>query len=204
LPPGPQQIAQPSAGGEARPSPQAKSVDLLGDVKYLARLAANEQDEVARGVYARSAIVMGVATIEAVTNDALAAITRVLVDPVPPERKREPPYVHFKGRSSRRTTSLLRRGAFHRKRQYVLGHIERITGDTIDAATLRDIDDLIGFRNRIVHMSYQHQPDRHQFMLDSAQAALLASSAEACASKYLDFLSQKFSGLKLPIQAGSR
>jgi hypothetical protein len=43
---------------------QPKSGDLLHDVIYLQKRAAKENTKTARGIYARAAIVMAVATIE--------------------------------------------------------------------------------------------------------------------------------------------
>jgi hypothetical protein len=77
-----------------------KSGDLLRDVLYLSGRAAKEKDKAQRGIYARAAIVMSVATIEAVTNDVLATIFELLRDSIPSECTGEPPWSHFRGRSN--------------------------------------------------------------------------------------------------------
>ena len=99
---------------------QPKSGDLLRDVVYLQGRTATEKNRTVRGIYARSTIVMGVATIEAVTNDALATIYELLTDSIPSECVGEPPWCYFIGRSTRRIASLLRKASFAKKRNYVL------------------------------------------------------------------------------------
>lgn len=179
---------------------QPKSGDLLRDVAYLQGRAAKEKGRTIRGIYARAAIVMSVATIEAVTNDALATIYELLTDNIPSECAGEPPWCYFMGRSIRRIASLLRRGSFAKKRHYVLGQIERLTGDLPEETLLKDIDRLVLFRNRIVHMSYQERPDRYRSMLNTGQAAHIAALASDCARYYVEFLSYEFSELNLPIR----
>jgi hypothetical protein len=179
---------------------QPKSGDLLRDALYLQRRAVKEKNKVARGIYARAAIVMSVATIEAVTNDALATIYELLMDTIPSECAGTPPWCHFLGRSTRRIAVLLKRGNFTRKRAYVLGQIERATSDVLEKQTLKDIDRLVLFRNRIVHMSYQQRPGKYQPALNAAQMVHIAALAGDTARDYLDFLSYEFSELNLPIR----
>jgi len=180
---------------------QPKSGDLLRDVIYLQASISGEKNSKIRGIYARATIVMGVATIEAVTNDALATIYELLTDSIPSECAAEPPWCYFIGKSTRRILSLLRRGSFVKKRDYILRQIERNTGDVIEETLLKNMDQLRLFRNRIVHMSYQYQPGRYGPMLNSGQAAHVAALASDCAHDYLDFLSYEFSELKLPIRS---
>ncbi len=179
---------------------QPKSGDLLRDVIYLQGRAAKEKNQTVRGIYARAAIVMSVATIEAVTNDALATIYDLLTDSIPSECTDEPPWRYFIGRSTRRIASLLRRGSFAKKRDYVLGQIERLMGDMLEEPLVKDIDRLVLFRNRIVHMSYQERPGRYRPLLNTAQMTHMAALAGDCARRYLDFLSYSFSELNLPIR----
>lgn len=179
---------------------QPKSGDLLRDVIYLQGRAAKENNKTARGIYARAAIVMGVATIEAVTNDALATIYELLTDTIPSECIGEPPWCYFMGRSTRRIAALLQRGSFAKKREYVLGQIERVTGYVLEEQLAKDIDRLVLFRNRIVHMSYQERPGKYQPLLNTAQMLPLAALAANSARHYLDFLSEAFSEIKLPIR----
>ena len=179
---------------------QPKSGDLLRDVWYLQGRAVQEESRAIRGIYARAAIVMSVATIEAVTNDALATIYELLMDSIPSECVGEPPWCYFEGRRTRRIASLLRRGSFAKKREYVLGQIERCTGDVFEEQLIKDIDRLVLFRNRIVHMSYQYRPDRYRSLLNTGQVAHIAASANKCAHHYMDFLSYEFSELNLPIR----
>ncbi len=179
---------------------QPKSGDLLRDVAYLQGHTATDKNRTVRGIYARSTIVMGVATIEAVTNDALATIYELLTDTVPSECAGEPPWCYFIGRSTRRIASLLRKASFSKKRDYVLDQIERIIGDVPEDTLIKDIDRLVLFRNRIVHMSYQERPDRYRSMLNTGQVAHIAALAKDYAYRYVDFLSYEFSELNLPIR----
>lgn len=179
---------------------QPKSGDLLRDVVYLQGRTATEKNRTVRGIYARSTIVMGVATIEAVTNDALATIHELLTDNIPSECTGEPPWCYFIGRSTRRIASLLRKASFAKKRDYVLYQIKRVTGDVLEDTLIKDIDRLVLFRNRIVHMSYQARPDRYRSMLNTGQVAQIATLAKDYAYQYVDFLSYEFSELNLPIR----
>jgi hypothetical protein len=140
---------------------QPKSGDLLRDALYLQRRAIEEKSKDVHGIYARAAIVMSVVTIEAVTNDVLATVYELLTDTISSECAGTPPWCHFKGRSTRRIATLLKNGTFAKKRAYVLGQIERTTWDVLETQTLKDIDKLVLFRNRIVHMSYQQHPGKY-------------------------------------------
>lgn len=179
---------------------QPKSGDLPRDVIYLQGRAAKESDKTIRGIQARSAIVMGVAPIEAATNDALATIYELLTDSIPSECIGEPPWCHFMGRSTRRIAALLQRSSFAKKRDYVLDQAERVTGYVLEDKLVKDIDRLVLFRNRIVHPSYQERPGRYQPLLNAAQMLPLAALAADSARDYLDFLSEAFSEMKLPIR----
>lgn len=179
---------------------QPKSGDLLRDVAYLQGRTAAEKNQTVRGIYARSTIVMGVATIEAVTNDVLATIYGLLMDSIPSECAGEPPWCYFIGRSTRHIASLLRKASFAKKRDYVLYQIDRISGEVLEDTLIKDIDRLVLFRNRIVHMSYESRPDRYRSMLNTGQVAHIATLAKDCAYHYLDFVSYEFSELNLPIR----
>jgi hypothetical protein len=179
---------------------EPKSGDLLRDVVYLQGRIAKEKNRTVRGIYARAAIVMGVATIEAVTNDALASIYELLTDSIPFECRREPPWCYFIGRSTRRIGALLRSGKFARKRAYVLDQIERLTGEVLEESVVKNIDRAVLFRNRIVHMSYYDRPNNYRSLLNTGQVAHMAEMAMGCARSYLDFLSYEFSELDLPIR----
>jgi hypothetical protein len=176
------------------------SRDLLRDARYLDSRAAAESNVDICSIYARAAIIMGFATIEAVTNDALAEILHLLTGEIPAGRRREPPWRHFAGRSARRVDSLLRNGAFRRKRDYVLGQIQRTTGKTLEPSLAEGIERLRDWRNRIVHMNDSYRPDRYKPMLDAAETKRLAGEASGCAGRYLDFVSRAFAEIALPIR----
>jgi hypothetical protein len=193
------EIARSSVVPEPQES-QPNSGDLLSDVYHLAQQIARETDDRLRGIYARSTIVMSVATIEAITNDALTTIYELMTASVPSECMKVAPRSHFKGRSTNRIRSLLRRGTFFRKQQYILGQIERTTGQTLEGALVQEIEQLRSFRNRIVHMSFVQKRDQYRAILNGSEAVQLAAQAYSSAKSYRDFLIAGFSALKLPIR----
>jgi hypothetical protein len=194
------EIARISAPREPQEGLQPSSGDLLSDVYFLEQQIARETDDRIRGIYARSTIVMSVATIEAITNDALTTIYELMTDSVPSESVKVPPWSHFKGRSTNRMKSLLRRGSFFRKQQYILGQIERTTGQTLDGALVKEIEQLRNFRNQIVHMRFVQKRDQYRAILNGSEAVLLAERAYSSAKSYRDLLIAGFSALKLPIR----
>ena len=198
--PEPAEIAGISATSEAPELLQPSSGDLLNDVYFLEQQIARETDDRIRGIYARSTIVMSVATIEAITNDALATIYELLTDSIPAGSKKMPPWSYFVGRSTDRIKSLLRRGAFFRRQRYVLNQIKRTTGRTMDGALAKEIDLLRNFRNGIVHMSFVEKRGRYDAVLDLGEIVDVARTASSTVQGYLDFVSTAFAELKLPIQ----
>jgi hypothetical protein len=185
---------------EAAELMEPSSGDLLSDVYFLEQQIARETDDRIRGIYARSTIVMSVATIEAITNDALATIYALLTDSIPVDSKKLPPWSYFVGRSTDRIKSLLRRGAFFRRQRYVLGQIKRTTGRSIDSGLAKEIDDLRNFRNGIVHMRFVEKRGSYDAVLDLGEVVDVARSASSTVQAYLDFVTTAFAELKLPIQ----
>ncbi|HET9150000.1 MAG TPA: hypothetical protein VFO61_05910 [Alphaproteobacteria bacterium] len=176
-----------------------ESGDLLRDVAHLQACLARAEEPEMRGVFARAAVVMGMAAIEAATNHALAAVAEVMRDKPPPDRAKTPPWRYFSGRSKRRVASLLRHGKFGSKRTYVLWQIERVIGKVPDESLTQAIDRLRHVRNRIVHSNYRHRPEGEVVGEDDAQA--LAATAADCARRYRDFLKRGFAALALPLGA---
>src|ERR1700761_6476960 len=84
------EIACLSARQAAPESLEPTSGDLLSDVYYLEQQIARQTDDRLRGLYARSTIVMSFATIEAITNDALATIYELLTGGIPAGSKKLP------------------------------------------------------------------------------------------------------------------
>jgi hypothetical protein len=194
------EIARISAPREPQEGLQPSSGDLLSDVYFLEQQIARETDDRLRGIYARSTIVMSVATIEAITNDALATIYELLMDSIPPGSAKLPPWSYFVGRSTDRIKSLLRRGAFFRRQRYVLDQIKRTTGRSIDSGLAKEIDDLRNFRNGIVHMRFVEKRGRYDAVLDLGEVVNLARTASSTVQAYLDFVTTAFAELNLPIQ----
>jgi len=178
-----------------------QSGDLMRDVASLQTCVAREENPEIRSVFARAAIVMGVAAIEAVTNDALAAIFTLMTGEVPPHCAKTPPWRHFAGRSARRVALLLRHGKFASKRTYVLWQIERITGAVADDSLVQAMDCLRHARNRIVHTNYRLRAEGIEATDD---APAVAATAGDCARRYLEFLSEGFAAFALPLRAIER
>src|SRR6201990_290722 len=88
--PEPAEIAQISAARETPEGLQPGSGDLLSDVYYLEQQIARATDDGIRAICARATIVMSFASIEAITNDALATIYALLTDGIPDGSKKLP------------------------------------------------------------------------------------------------------------------
>jgi hypothetical protein len=165
---------------------------LLADVASLTARAGADDDPARRAIYARAAIVIGLAAIEAVTNDALGAMHALIAAKAPAGRENEPPWRHFSGRSAKYLAKLLNRNKFASRLQHVLAQIARIEKKRIDDDLVRDMERLRAARNRVVHMPRQHLPRRHQALNDADEAARLAALAESCARRYADFVGGAF------------
>ncbi len=179
---------------------EPSSGDLLSDVYFLEQQIARETDDRIRGIYARATIVMSFASIEAITNDALATIYELLTGSIPAGSKKLPPWSHFVGRSTDRIKSLLRRGAFFRRQRYVLDQIKRTTGRRMDSALAKEIEDLRNFRNGIVHMSAVEKRGSYDAVLDLGELVDVAGSAPSIVQGYLNFVTTAFAELNLPIR----
>jgi len=143
---------------------------------------------------------MSFASVEAITNDALATIYALLTDGIPAGSKKLPPWSYFVGRSTDRIKSLLRRGAFFRRQRYVLDQIKRTTGRRMDIALAKQIEDLRNFRNGIVHMSFVEKRGSYDAVHDIGELVDVARSAPSIVQGYLDFVTTAFAELKLPIR----
>lgn len=172
---------------------------LLADVTHLAARATADDDPTRRAIYARAAIVMGMASIEAVTNDALGAMQALIAAPMPAGRADEPPWRHFAGRSAKYLAKMLNRKKYASRMDHVLAQIKRIEKTTIDEALVRDMERLRSARNRVLHMRRRHLPQRHQALMDVDEAARLAALAEGCARRYADFVAGAFARFGLPL-----
>ena len=71
----------------------------------------------------------------------------------------------------------------------------------LEVDLIKDIDRLMLFRNRVLHMSYQVRPNKYKTLLNTGQVAPLAKLASDTARNYLDFLSFAFDEMQLPIRA---
>lgn len=178
--------------------------DLLLDVVYLQDQTEEQKNEHFRSVYARAAVVMATATIEAATNDAIALMYAAMTSDISAEDMRKPPWVHFRGRSTDRMAALFRRGSFHRKREYVLSQIERVSGTTLPRELAREIEILTKLRNRIVHTNSLARPDTFGSLTKGDEVVRIVERASNAARSYLDFVSRHLSDMQLPVQARPR
>jgi hypothetical protein len=95
---------------------------------YFGERAAGEPDAKLAARYARAAIILSAAVIEAISNDALVSIYELLVDAWPSECAGREPWRSFKGRSEQPIVPLIHRGNLPKKVKYLAGHLSRITG----------------------------------------------------------------------------
>jgi hypothetical protein len=174
--------------------------DLLADVAHLCALAMGEQKPSVRGTYARATIVLGLAAIEAVTNDALAAMQALLKTTVPAQHAGKPPWCHFEGRSQKYLARMLRRSRSRTRRAHVLSQIKRVNRRVLEAKELAKLDELARLRNRIVHMNFQSSPVEHQRVFDADEAVKVATLARDSAQHYVAFVAGEFAKLGLPIE----
>jgi hypothetical protein len=180
-------------------SAPSETGDLLADVAHLCALAMREQKPVLRGTYARAAIVLGLAAIEAVTNDALAAMQMLIKSTVTAEQARLPPWCHFEGRSHKYIARMLRRSRSRTRRAHVLSQIKRVNRRVLGAKELAELDALARLRNRIVHMTFQSSPAEYQRLFDVNEAVKAAALARACAQHYVEFVAGEFEKFNLPL-----
>jgi hypothetical protein len=134
---------------------------------------------------------LGVAAIEAVSNDALVSIYELMIDTWPSECLTLEPWRSFRGRSDQPVARLLERGSLPQKIHYLLRTLRRLTGDE-----MTDLEDnlrkSVQARNRILHMAYLWTPNR-------ARPILYVRQAET-AREYIDSLAYTFDEIKLPIR----
>lgn len=179
---------------------QPKSGDLLGDARYFLTRAKVTSNKSYRARYARACLVASVAAIEAITNDALATIYRLLVDCWPIECRGDSPRVYFENTSYRPVLRLLKKGKFGNKIQYVFRHIERLTHTNIDDDLRARLKGVIQARNRIVHMTYLMNPKRYPSIMNDRQVIYSAEIGLETAREYISLVDESFSEINLPIE----
>ena len=179
---------------------QPKSGDLLGDARYFLIRARRSTDRANKARYARGSVVMSVATIEAITNDALTAISSLLMDTWPSECVDDLPWRYFCRFSTRPIKRLVKQGTLPRKVKYVLRHVERLTPDLIDDDLDVQLKKAIQARNRIVHMTFLLNPNKYPSVLNDRQVIHTAESAYKTAKDYIDTLGGAFDEVNLPIE----
>ena len=142
---------------------------------------------------------MGVAAVEAISNDALISIYELLTDTWPSDFADSEPWIIFRGRSEQPIVSMVNhRGNLLRKTRYLLGHLRRITGDELEDLE-RNLAVSVQARNRIVHMAYLLRPRLASPVLEPRQVRHLARLAVNTAADYIDLIDETFSEIGLPI-----
>jgi hypothetical protein len=177
---------------------EPRSGDLIHDAEYFyGRASELGGNETARN--ARAAIILGVAAIEAVSNDALVSIYELMIDTWPSECLTLEPWRSFRGRSDQPVARLLRRGSLPEKIRYLLKTLRRLTGDEITDLE-SNLRKSVQARNRILHMTYLWTPNKARPVLNVRQALHLAKIAAGTAREYIDSLAYTFDEIKLPIR----
>ena len=143
---------------------------------------------------------LGVAVIEAITNDALVSILELLSDTIPFECAKEIPWCCFRGLSTTPIKRLLTRGSFRKKRDYLLNRIERAGGNPLEDTSIKEINKLVSHRNQIVHMNFLNNTNRYRPVLIANQTLSLAKMARDCAHDYFAFITEEFSEMRLQIR----
>ncbi|MFZ0887454.1 MAG: hypothetical protein WA005_03305 [Candidatus Binataceae bacterium] len=152
--------------------------------------------------YARASLILSVAAIEAISNDALASIYELLTDICPSECVHLAPWVHFRRVSYRPIERLLlRQRSLAKKIQYIFRHLRRLsTSPDADLDKIKkQLKEAVLFRNRIVHMTYLLRPNRHQAVLNPRQIVSLAESALEAAKSYIGEIGYTFEEVNLPV-----
>ncbi len=178
--------------------------DLLADSEYFAgkiQKVKARKPSPEQGMYARAAVILSVAAIEAASNDALASIKGLLGDQWPSGHVKDAPWKHFRGLSYDKVKRLLERGRLERKIQYVLARIERGTGSSPSGNFLARLRQSVLIRNRILHFRSLTQPKKVRSILDPNQIGHNANLAVETAREYLDLLEEGFEEMNLQIAA---
>jgi len=176
-----------------RPNPAS----LRGDAVLLSERARRETDSRAAGAYARASIVLAVAAIEALSNDALISVYMVLIEswPDPPP---DDPWDFLKRRSSRPVVFLLQRGSLQRKLNYLLRLLENIA--VFDRAALeKKLKRATQARNRIVHMTHLWNDRKAVPYLNTRQVVHLAGEVAKTGAEFVDLIVESFAEVHLPI-----
>jgi len=179
---------------------QPKSGDLLGDAKYFLEQAKAARELRIRARHGRAALVIGVAAIEAITNDGLAAIYQLLGEDWPSEVINHPPCCYFRRTSPKPVERLLKRGKLIKKIEYLRRHINRLTYVTPAEDLWSRLGQVVQARNRVVHMTYLLNPNKYPSVLRAREVAHTATVAYETASEYISFLREGFEEIKLPIE----
>jgi len=177
---------------------EPRSGDLIRDAEYFYR-RASELSGIEKARNARAAIILGVAAIEAISNDALVSIYELMIDTWSSECLTLEPWRSFRGRSDQTVARLLERGSLPQKIRYLLRTLRRLTGDEI-ADLEGNHRKSVQARNRILHMAYLWTPNRARPILNVRQALHLAKVVVETAREYIGSLAYTFDDIKLPIR----
>jgi hypothetical protein len=178
---------------------QPRYAELLEDAQDFTERSSAVKNPQEKGRFGRAAVILAAATVEAVSNDALATIVDFHGESWPAEHRDDPPWVHFRGRSERVPARLLDRGRIDKKSDYLLDLVWRSSPVPIIADVDRRLAVLAKMRNRIAHMKSLSRPN-HMPSITGAQIAHIGKQAAETASDYVWYLEEGLGSMKLPIQ----
>ncbi len=176
--------------------------ELLADAMFfMEQLRTSSGNLGNQARYGRAVIVFSSAAIEAVTNDALAAIDELMQwQPWPTESIKEPPFVYFRRLSHDKVRRLQKRGSVKKKVEYILSRLESGEGTFTERDLAARLRQVARIRIRIVHMSSLSMPNHMPSILNPKQVRKIAELAINIALEYCGLLEEGFSRMNLPIQ----
>jgi hypothetical protein len=181
-----------------------KPGEFLYDARDFFRKAKASQKAASKGRYARASILLSVAAVEAISNDALLTIYELLVDSWPSECIGSAPWRFFTRVSHRPIKRLLvRQRSLAKKIQYLFHHLRRLSlSPELDDLEER-LKDAIAARNRILHMEYLFKPRRAAVSLNPRQIVPLSEKALGAAEDYISELGYTFEQVNLGVVTAS-
>lgn len=148
---------------------QPKSGDLIGDAKYFLEQTKAATAPRIRARHGRATLVISVAAIEAITNDALASVYQFLGESWPSEIINDPPCCYFRKTSPKPIERLLKRGKLSKKIDYLGRHLNRLGYLTPSDDLWSRLGQVVQARNRVVHMTYLLKPKKYPSVLAAGQ-----------------------------------
>lgn len=98
----------------------------------------------------------------------------------------------------------MRRGSLEQKISYLLARAAHASTWWFDDEDDSQLRTLVKMRNRIAHMRSLMQPNKVTAVLNSKQVAHIGQKGVQAAKTYVDYLSDAFDQMKLPIMSFRR